>query len=214
MSSLLFPSLLRKAYNANRHMTESALNWSFQFSNLLRYFGFFHLWENQGTVNANTTRLALLRKIKNDFVMKVRHFFENEKAANGTFSSYIDINPTLSPNVVLNNIPNFHIRRYVSKLRVCDLPIETQSLRHRMKDVPKINRFCFSCATNVTGDEYHFIFKCEKLKNERLTFLSKYKDFTFRQLAGSDNISILMNLGRFVKHGIKTKFSKKQAKRS
>ena len=53
----------------------------------------------------------------------------------------------------LTIVNNFELRRSFTKLRTSS---------HRYQGVPRHNRVCTKCSSNVIEDELHFVFECSK----------------------------------------------------
>ena len=78
----------------------------------------------------------------------------------------------------LNLVDSFYIRRNITKLRSCDLKIESNLLRNVKPPVPKNMRICKNCDMNVPGDEEHFLTVCPKFDSIRKLFIDKYSAVT------------------------------------
>ena len=79
------------------------------------------------------------------------------------------------------------------------LPVETG----RWHGIEHNNRKCNLCNTDI-GDEYHYLFSCEKLKQKRKRFLQSYyfkrpNTFKYQQLMNSRNKQTLSALSNFIK---------------
>ncbi len=84
------------------------------------------------------------------------------------------------------------------------LPIE----KGRWQNIPREQRKCTLCNSGDIGDEFHFLFVCQNLKDDRKKFLKeKYtcrpNCLKFNDLMNSNNISILVQLCKFIKLSIK-----------
>ena len=206
-------SLLKIAYKVNKDLStknENIFNWCSQFSSILKYFGFEHLWINQGTFSSRKTISAFMESVKKDFFTMVRKYFVSQSVANGVFSSYIKINPKLEPPKFLLNFGTFFIRKFIFKLRSCDLAIETQNGRFRDKSLDKEERFCLSCDKRKCGDEYHFIFECSRLSTLRSIHLKEVTNKSLYEICNNESHSFNKSLSRFIKLAIREKWSKNQ----
>ena len=62
----------------------------------------------------------------------------------------------------LTIVNNFELRRSFTKLRTSS---------HRYQGVPRHNRVCTKCSSNVIEDELHFLFECSKYDEDRESML-------------------------------------------
>ena len=189
---------------------DNVLNWSFQFPNILKYYGFEHVWLNQSTPNKSKTSKAFIEVVKKEFFLFAEKFFKDQEAKDGTFASYISVNPNLKPPEHLNGIPDFHIRKQLTKLRIGDLAIETQNLRfYSDRNLHKKDLLCKSCNQRKCGDELHFIFECPYANDLRsLLSLSTDLNNSFTELVNLKDLKSLYALSRFVKSAITLKWKK------
>ena len=79
------------------------------------------------------------------------------------------------------------------------LPIE----KGRWDNIEGNERYCNLCNTNLIGDELHYLFECEILKDIRQIYLPKYylkhyNTLKFTQLMSSSNVKQLHRLSQFV----------------
>lgn len=80
------------------------------------------------------------------------------------------------------------------------LPIELGAHRNVRREM----RICTNCNSNDVGDEFHYIFKCHSLLNQRKTFLPKYcwsrpSSQKFHCLMNSTNKDGIFQLAKFIK---------------
>ena len=80
------------------------------------------------------------------------------------------------------------------------LPIEIG----RYKNIPRKDRLCKLCSMGVLGDEFHFLFECEKFASMRKKYLPEAylqhcSVFKFRKLFQSQNNEILIKVAMFIK---------------
>ena len=79
------------------------------------------------------------------------------------------------------------------------LPIE----KGRWDNIERNERCCNLCDTNLIGDEFHYLFECEILKDIRQIYLPKYylkhyNTLKFTQLMSSSNVKQLHRLSQLV----------------
>ena len=65
-------------------------------------------------------------------------------------------------------------RSIIVRLKAGVLPVALET--GRFKNIPIKERTYKVCETNVTEDEYHFLFKCKKLKPERKVMFREVKE--------------------------------------
>ena len=105
----------------------------------------------------------------------------------------------------LTIVNNFELRRNFTKLRTSS---------HRYQDVPRHNRICTKCSSNVIEDELHFLFECSKYDEDRESMLfeittvcSNFRNLNSQNkliwLFNSENIELLKTLCKFIlKHDL------------
>jgi hypothetical protein len=62
----------------------------------------------------------------------------------------------------LTIVNNFELRRSFTKLHTSS---------HRYQGVPRHNRVCTKCSSNIIEDELHFLFECSKYDEDRESML-------------------------------------------
>jgi hypothetical protein len=111
----------------------------------------------------------------------------------------------------LTIVNNFELRRSFTKLRISShrWPIELD----RYQGVPRHNRECTKCSSNVIEDELHFLFECSNtMKTENLCCLKLqlyvvtleiWSQNKLIWLFNSENIELLKTLCKFIlKHDL------------
>ena len=74
----------------------------------------------------------------------------------------------------LSYVKNVNVRKNITKLRLSahNLPIEKGRYK-RPEKIPPHLRLCDECNTNMIGDEFHIIMKCNKYEQIRADFFEK-----------------------------------------
>ena len=99
----------------------------------------------------------------------------------------------------LENLPNNHIRKSLTKLRLGSHYFMIE--RGRWRNLELVDRICFKC--NEVEDEYHVVMCCSKYKDLRTKYLPKElfnrpSMFKSIEFINCENIRHLRNLGLFV----------------
>jgi len=164
-------SLLYKTYQMlktdveNRHYYNRN-NWAYQLKHILDTCGLSYIWHNQSTMPVNYTivknRILDMYKqswysgINNPGRLETYSLFKNEFI----FENYLDF---------------ITIRKYriaLTRFRVSshDLAIE----RGRYINVPRNERKCIYCNSNILENEYHFLLICPRYSDLRSQFIKRY----------------------------------------
>ena len=85
-----------------------------------------------------------------------------------------------------------------------NFPIETG----RWQNIRRTDRICNLCNSPAVGDEFHYLFRCEALLQQRLKYLPHhYLRFpnlmSMKQLMTTNNTKLLRNLSIFLSHAFK-----------
>ena len=135
----------------------------------------------------------------------LRESFEDEMyldiqlMKDGPLSNYRLLKHTFGEAPYLHVMENFFIRRNITKLRICDLKIESNTLRNIQPPIAKSDRLCKKCDLAKPGDEVHFLFFCPYYSNFRDMYLSPViKSCSLLQNLNSTNTKNLCALGRYV----------------
>jgi hypothetical protein len=69
----------------------------------------------------------------------------------------------------LTIVNNFELRRSFTKLRISSHRLQIELGRYQ--GVPRHNRVCTKCSSNVIEDELHFLFECSNYDEDRESML-------------------------------------------
>ena len=175
------------------------LNWSKQFYNLLKYFNFQHIWDNNSTFSYAKTLNAFVSKVKSEFVLFWNRSLDDQLQNDLSLSLYRQIKPNFGIAEHLSLVDNFFVRKYITKLRASDLRININILRFARKPaIPKNERLCKRCDLRMIDDENHILFVCPKFDSLRFTFLREALNTPILPLANSSCKRTLNNIGRFL----------------
>ena len=100
----------------------------------------------------------------------------------------------------LTIVNNFELRRSFIKLRTSS---------HRYQGIPRHNKVCTKCSSNVIEDELHFLFECSKYNEDRESMLfeittvcSNFRNLNSQNkliwLINSENFELLKTLCKFI----------------
>ncbi len=112
---------------------------------------------------------------------------------------------------------NWGMEQYLLKLpsilRICMCKFRTSNHRLaieklRYTNVPREQRTCNLCNSNQLGDEFHFLFTCTRLSNERSKYIPVYYTtrpnvIKFEQLINNESKTVQLKLAKFIKAGLK-----------
>lgn len=161
LSSKIYRLIFNLQANGNRDF-----KWINYVKSIFDETGFSHLWNDQIPLNTDFLKLCVKQRLQDHFIQK--WFSDMLNSSRGEFYSKFKTEFKLE-NYLLNlNCVN---RIYITKLRTCNLkfPIETG----RWIGVPKEERLCNLCNASL-GNEFHYIFCCDKLNDVRVKYLHSY----------------------------------------
>ena len=115
------------------------------------------------------------------------------------------------------SIPDYSLRRYISKLRLSSHTLAVEVGRYTRPKTPVEKRQCLMCDMGSIEDEVHFICNCEYYKEERDELLTKlwyydpasprYGSELFKELMSLQNTTDLLQLGKFIQKCYKKRSS-------
>ena len=97
-------------------------------------------------------------------------------------------------------LPRQHMHA-LCKFKCANSRIPTITGRYSNK--PLEDRTCTVCESNEIGDEFHYLFKCSKFKDERVKYIKRYffnnpSWYTMNKLFNESNKRQMLNLAKFV----------------
>ena len=132
----------------------------------LNSLGFSGFWNNQSFLNANWLKKATNQRLKDIFIQD--------------WFTHIDVSSHTNTYKIFKQ--NFQQRKYISSLpdKLCKIMLKFRTRNHhlpvetgRWKGVPFDRRICQGCQVEL-GYEFHYLFICPQLSEERKKYLKKY----------------------------------------
>lgn len=175
------------------------LPWLEKIKSTLDSLGLSNIWISQSFLNtkwlASAVKLKLHDQAKQEWTQSLSSsskcttykLFKNEVV----FEKYLDELPT-------------SLAIIMAKFRCSShrLPIEVG----RFYNIPRHQRFCSKCTQNTVGDEFHFLFQCQFLKDLRQKYLPKRlynHPNTLKLDELMNNKKYRMKLCKYIKEGIR-----------
>jgi hypothetical protein len=187
-------NLLHKMHVSN----ENVSNWLTFVKGILNNLGLSHVWDSQcQDVSLNWLKLAVKMKLTDQFQQKWESdVFDSSKCCNYRM---FKVNFGLE-NYLTQLSPKIRVAYTKFRCRNTKLPIVSGIYNN----IPKEDRVCTLCNSNDKGDEFHYIFECVELKNEREVLLKSYfwhhpSTFKMNMLFNSSGRQ-LVKLCKFIRH--------------
>ncbi|KAK6175976.1 hypothetical protein SNE40_014348 [Patella caerulea] len=142
--------------------------WLNYIKDALNSAGLSYIWDSQAcNINANCLKQFLLLRLKDQYQQEWNSTVHNTSKC----KNYRLFKSTFIFEQYLIDLPPKY-RHYFSKFRCRShrLPIEAGVFIK----TPEEHRICSLCNEGELGDEFHYIFKCQILKNERCKFIKSY----------------------------------------
>jgi hypothetical protein len=175
--------------------------WLVKVKQILDECGLSFVWNAPNLVSTSWLDNMLSQNLKDTFIQK----WSSDCKASTKASNYVVFKANFQFETYLDTLPSKY-RIAFSKFRTCNhkLPVE----RGRYTDLPRHERCCNICNSNIVGDEYHFLLECETLHNLRLKFLprcfhTKPNFSKFSSLMSCTSKKKLLALSKFVFEGLK-----------
>ena len=194
LSTLVYSAM--KSFYINCHINSRSLyfKWVHNIKTILYNTGYSGIWDSHTFLNKLWLTKTVKQKLKDIFLNEWYKKVENDtnyKIFKHKFEFEYHLTSELS-NQCLHALISFRTRNH-------RLPVETG----RWHGIEHNNRKCNLCNTDI-GDEYHYLFSCEKLKEKRKRFLQSYyykrpNTFKYQQLMNSRNKQTLSALSNFIK---------------
>ena len=175
--------------------------WLENVKNLVISNGFANVWINQSCLNKKWFRLAFKQRALDHFLQQWGTLINSSSSGltYKIFKEQIEINNYFS---ILNNKQSRILTAF--RTRNHRLPVEVG----RWSNTPIDERICHLCKAEL-GDEFHYLFICNSLNQERNIYIKPYyrnKPSTYKmhELMNSRNTTVLKNLSSFAEIIMKT----------
>ena len=193
LSSIMYKIML------NLHANQpSKFKWVSNVKSILDENGLSFIWVDQIPMDRQILKSLISRQLKDQFIQQ--WFTEMNNSSRGVFYSQYKTEHRLEPYLLKLNLND---RLHLTKLRCSNLkiPVETG----RWYGIPKTLRICHLCGNGI-GDEYHYLFICEKqeIKNLRDKYLPNYytvnpAEYKLKGLLMYCHIELYKKLANFIK---------------
>ena len=160
--------------------------------------GISFIWQNQLPLDKLGLKNIISQKLKDQFI---QHWFSQmNNSSRGAFYSFYKEEFRLETYLIKLKLCD---RIYMAKLRCSNLkiPVETG----RWSGIPKNARICHLCGNGI-GDEFHYLFKCQKqeIKLLRNKYIPQYytanpTEYKLKQLLTFCHVELYKNLAIFLK---------------
>lgn len=198
LGSILY-SLMFKIQENN----QSNFRWMTYIKSIFDETGLSFVWNDQLPMNKELIKSVVKQKLVDQFI---QHWFSQlGLSSRGEFYALFKNEFKLEPYLLrLNKSDRIHM----SKLRCSNLrfPVETG----RWVNIPKQNRLCQLCNSNLIGDEFHYLFICthHDITQLRNKFIPKYytsnpSEYKMVGLLSYCNVQLYENVCAFIKKILK-----------
>ena len=182
--------LVKQALDVQTDLVQS--EWMSSVKFLLGHIGLSSHFDNPQMVKTEAFAKICLSKLKEIVIRQWHHNIANT----GKLRFYKLFKTKFRRENYLDNIPNFQLRRCITKFRCSDHRLEIETGRHR--NVPAENRFCQTCVTKTETEE-HFLRWCPKYMNLRQRYFGNPTCFLdWLEILKCDSKISAYNLGNYI----------------
>ena len=168
LSHIVYINILNKTTHLNDNELKRKYPWFHKVKSILYKCGFINVWNDQTFPNSKWLKLAIKRKLSDLFLNEWYSLvnYSSNSSFYKVFKQSFGIEDYLSytPNASVFNFLKFRTRNH-------RLPIVTGSWGRN--PIPLNDRKCEYCNDKL-GDEFHYLFECEKFANERVQYIKPY----------------------------------------
>lgn len=191
-------SLYNIALDLNEHSNNTTSHWIFEVKNTLYKHGFGYVWLNQQYA-ADFDFFPIFKARLIDSFWQSNNSSISDLSEHRLYRHLKD-----NSNFYLTQLPNNHIRKSLTKLRLGSHHFMIE--RGRWNKLDYVDRICFEC--NDIEDEYHVVMICKKYNKLRKQYLpqslyDKPSMFKFINYLNCENVVKLRKLGLFMFHVFK-----------
>ena len=178
LSGKMYKIVFKMYENGNRD-----IKWVNYIKSIFDETGFSHLWSDQLTLNPSFIKVTFKQRLIDQFIQS--WFSDIYNSSRGEYYAGFKKEFKLEHYLLRLNSKN---RKTICKLRTCNIkfPIETG----RWIGIARDERLCNLCSESL-GNEFHYIFCCEVLKNMRVKYVANY----FTNTPSLDKMNALLYVG-------------------
>ena len=197
-------TLVKSVYNMMRNdvynnNTYGGNNWAFQIKTMLSEIGLNNLWcyQNNLTNRLNSNYNYIKQRIIDIYMQSWYAEINNSRR----LDSYCIYKQEFKMETYLDQIKINKYRIALSKFRLSSHNLEIETGRHG--NIPRADRKCKKCNSDVIEDEYHFLLVCPLYRELRQNYLKPYYCHwptinKFENLMSSKSTSIIYSLSKYV----------------
>ena len=193
-------SILYKIYNtlkndSDNEETYNNNNWAHHIKRILNECGLYYLWQNQSNMNVS---YDIIRQRVLDMYYQSWYSGINNCRRLETYSLF---KHEFKFERYLDFINDNRFRSALTSFRVSSHKLQIERGRHL--NIPRNERICRNCNSNMTENEYHFLLICPKYSDLRNKYIKRYY-FTwptiqkFTNLMSKNSKFIVNNLSKFI----------------
>ena len=153
------------------HLKTPAMVKEIGLQTLLSEHGFSDIWENQGILNHKMFIGIFKQRVIDNFVQK---WYSDLEKGNILSLLYTFIKTDFCLSEYLEKGIPRPIRVNLTRLRLSSHNLTIETGRHGSNIVPRPDRKCPCCRSDVIKDEFHFVIQCEAYKEIRNTYIKPY----------------------------------------
>ena len=193
-------SILYKIYNtlkndSDNEETYNNNNWAHHIKRILNECGLYYLWQNQSNMNVS---YDIIRQRVLDMYYQSWYSGINNSRRLETYSLF---KHEFKFERYLDFINDNRFRSALTSFRVSSHKLQIERGRHL--NIPRNERICRNCNSNMIENEYHFLLICPKYSDLRNKYIKRYY-FTwptiqkFTNLMSKNSKFIVNNLSKFI----------------
>ena len=181
--------------DANRNLTYRNQNWAHQIKSMLKIFGLSNIWQYQDQYDIN------LIQIKQRLFDQYHQSWYNALKCSQGLISYSRYKHTFYLEPYLDNIHERKFQTALTRFRLSSHNLEIE--RGRYQNIPREERFCKFCTSNVIENEYHFLLVCPLYRSLRRKYLKHYycrwpTVNKFDNIMSTSNKNEILNLSKYI----------------
>ena len=197
-------TLVKQAYKLQKEDNNSQFEWAATIKYLLSKLELSAFWNNPESVSTLTFSKLCASKLKDMFVTEWRsnlNHGSNRLIGHNKLRFYKQFKYTFRFEPYLHLIPNFQLRKVISKFRCSDHDLEIEKGRHKKLKIE--DRICKTCKTAIESEE-HFLRFCPDYGHLRQGYFPQTNSFLqWVEILKCDNKLSAFNLANFLSKSFK-----------